>query len=97
MRRITLIARKDFEYAGRPRLAGEVFEVSAVEAAVLCHQRKASVAPKGLVAVDIPAADEGRDGGAVAITRDDASDASADAGKRGRRRYRRRDLTAEPE
>lgn len=88
MRTVTLLAQRPLDYAGRVVGAGEPFEATPIDAAVLTYRGQAVFAPPGVrsrpPAPVVPTA---------APSTADAAEPEAGASRR--RRYRRRDLTAE--
>jgi hypothetical protein len=84
MRLITLVARCPLTYHGRSVGAGDVFETTPIDAAVLTYQRKAGFAPKGVTASPVPVPD-------CAC----ADPALSEPASKPKRRYRRKDMTAD--
>jgi len=107
MRMIALIANESLIYGNRSVGAGERFDATPIDAAVLTYRRRAAFAPRGMVApppsaprpepTPEPARPDRRSVRrvleAAAETAEDSSEPSDE--KPTRRRYRRRDL--EPE
>ena len=50
MRVIALVARRPLTYGGRAVKAGDVFETTPIDAAILTYRRHAAFAPKGVTA-----------------------------------------------
>lgn len=101
MRMIALIATESLVYGNRPVGAGERFDATPIDAAVLTYRRRAAFAPRGPVAPP-PAPRPAPEPSAVRPVRhiearvEDAEGSPETPGEKpARRRYRRRDL--EPE
>jgi len=98
--RIALVARRDLEHEGSIIPAGFRFDAAPIEAAVLCYQRKAAFAPPGMIdpvptillPVEEPAPDPPR---RRVARRRPAREAEAVETPKPKRRYRRRDLSAD--
>ena len=85
MRMISLTARQTLTYGGRPVGAGERFDATPIDAAVLTYQRRADFTPRGpLTAPPAPPSQP-----------PDLSEAPTEAPARKKRAYHRRDLKAE--
>lgn len=87
MRRIALIARRALEYGGRALGAGDVFDATPIDAAILTYRHHAAFAPTGVTASPAPSSV------AVVVV---APSAEEDPPKP-KRRYRRKDLIADEE
>jgi hypothetical protein len=103
MRMIALIATESLVYGNRPVGAGERFDATPIDAAVLTYRRRAAFAPRGQVAPP-PAPPVAPDPEPPPVRRvrrvavDEAREPESletDTESPARRRYRRRDL--EPE
>lgn len=101
MRMIALIARHSLTYDHRALGAGERFEATPIDAAILTYRRDATFAPRGVPTVS-PAPVVPPDPEPAIVCEPAADEAESEPDpepepEKPKRRYRRRDLQAEEE